>query len=192
MATEPADGTGPELRPADLHATANRPAHAATRRVVTVGWLFTALAVLLVPWTAYLFLTLPTTARAENYDLAWGGFDVGLVVLLALTGGAAVRRSPWLAAVAGGTATVLVADAWFDVVMAQGGEARWVAVAMAVMVEVPLAVVCGWLAVRGQVLLARQIHLVAWLSGRGRRHAARDAGEGPDDHDPAPVRHTQK
>ncbi len=192
MATEPGDGTGPELRPADLMATPHRPARAATRRVVTVGWLFTALAVLLVPWTAYLFLTLPTTARAENYDLAWGGFDVGLVVLLALTGVAAVRRSPWLAAVAGGTATVLVADAWFDVVMAEGGEDRWVAVAMAVLVEVPLAVVCGWLAVRGQVLLARQIDWVAWLSGRRRGHAAREAGEGPDGHDPAPVRHTQK
>jgi hypothetical protein len=162
----------------------------ATRRVVTVGWLFTALAVLLVPWTTYLFITLPSEARAENYDLAWGGFDVGLVVLLALTGLAAVRHSPWLAAVAGGTATVLVVDAWFDVVMAEGGADRWVAMAMAVAVELPLAVVCGWLAVRGQVLLARQLHWAAWRSARRRRQVAARAAA--TDHDAAPVRNTPR
>lgn len=119
-------------------------------RVATVGRLFGALAVLLVPWTAYLFITLPPRARAENYDLAWGGFDVGLVALLALTAYAAVRQSPWVSAVAGGTATSLVTDAWFDVVTAPTTGDRWEASAMAVLVELPLALACAWLALRGQ------------------------------------------
>jgi hypothetical protein len=121
-------------------------------RVITVGRLFGVLAVLLVPWTAYVFVTLPPHARADNYDLAWGGFDVGLVVLMGLSAIAAVRQSPWLAAVAGGTATSLVTDAWFDVVTAPTTQDRWIASAMALLVELPLALVCAWLALRGQAL----------------------------------------
>ena len=125
-------------------------------RVITVGRLFGVLAVLLVPWTAYVFVTLPPHARAENYDLAWGGFDVGLVALMGLTAIAAVRQSPWLGAVAGGTATVLVTDAWFDVVTAPTTGDRWIASAMAVLVELPLALLCAWLALRGQELPTRR------------------------------------
>jgi len=134
-----------------------------TARVITVGWVFTVLAVLLVPWTVYLFVTLPQSQRAAHYDLAWGGFDVALVLLLALTGAGAVRRSRWLAAAAGATAAVLVTDAWFDVVMAADADERWVALAMAGLVELPLALVCAWLAVRGQELLERRIRLRARL-----------------------------
>lgn len=125
-------------------------------RVVTVGRLFAVLAALLVPWTAYIFLTLPPHARAENYDLAWGGFDAGLIVLMALSAYAAIRQSPWVSAVAGGTATALVTDAWFDVVTAPTTADRWMASAMAVLVELPLALVCWWLALRGQGLLSRR------------------------------------
>ena len=123
-----------------------------------------------MPWTAYLFLTLPPRARAENYDLAWGGFDVGLVVLLALTAYAAVRHSTWLAAASGGTATVLVTDAWFDVVTAPSAADRWLASGMALAVELPLAVVCGWLAIRGQELLARRVR---WSTRRALRSSRR-------------------
>ena len=119
--------------------------------------MFTGLALVMVPWTVYLFLSLPDSARAAHYDLAWGGFDLALVVMLALTGLAAVRRSSWLVAVSGGTAALLVADAWFDVVMAADLAERWVALAMAALVELPLALVCGWLAVQGQELLERRI-----------------------------------
>ena len=77
-----------------------------------------ALAALMVPWTAYLFVVLPRTAPAAHFDLAWGGFDLALLVLLALTGWAAVRRCGGSAAVAGASAALLAADAWFDVVTA--------------------------------------------------------------------------
>ena len=130
---------------------------ARARRVTVAGWTLATLAALMVPWTAYLFVVLPRTAPAAHFDLAWGGFDVALLVLLALTGWAAVRRRRWLAAVAGASAALLAADAWFDVVTAPTHGERWVALAMALLVEVPLAVVCGWLAVSGQDLVDRRL-----------------------------------
>jgi len=130
---------------------------ARARRVTVAGWTLAALAALMVPWTAYLFVVLPRTAPAAHFDLAWGGFDLALLVLLALTGWAAVRRRRWLAAVAGASAALLAADAWFDVVTAPTHGERWVALAMAVLVELPLAVVCGWLAVSGQDLVDRRL-----------------------------------
>ena len=148
---------------------------ARARRLTVVGWVLAALAVLMVPWTAYLFIVLPRTARAEHFDLAWGGFDLALLVLLALTGWAAVRRLRWLAAVAGASAALLGADAWFDVVTSPTAGERWVAMAMAVLVELPLAVVCVWLAVSGQDFVDRRLAM------------ARQMGTGVD-----PVRHTPR
>lgn len=127
------------------------------RRVTFAGWALATLAAVMVPWTAYLFVVLPRTARAAHFDLAWGGFDVALLVLLALTGWAAVRHLRWLAAVAGASAALLVADAWFDVVTSPTAGERWVALAMASVVELPLAFLCGWLAVRGQDLVDRRL-----------------------------------
>jgi len=129
------------------------------RSVVTLGWVFAALAVLMAPWTAYLAVTLPSTHQAAHYDLAWTGFDVGLLVALALTGWAAVRTSSWLPALAGGTAAMLLVDGWFDTVTASTASERWVALVMAVLVEVPLAVLCAWLAVDGQQLFERRVRL---------------------------------
>jgi hypothetical protein len=148
---------------------------ARARRVTVVGWTLAALAALMVPWTAYLFVVLPRTAPAAHFDLAWGGFDLALLVLLALTGWAAVRRRRWLGAVAGASAALLAADAWFDVVTAPTRGDRWVALAMAALVELPLAVVCGWLAVSGQELVDRRLSV------------ARQVRTGMD-----PVRHTPR
>ena len=145
------------------------------RRLTVVGWVLATLAVVMVPWTAYLFVVLPPTARAAHFDLAWGGFDLALLVMLALTGWAAVRRRRWLAAVAGASAALLGADAWFDVVTSATVGERWVALAMALFVELPLAVVCVWLAVSGQDFVDRRLAM------------ARQMGTGVD-----PVRHTPR
>lgn len=134
--------------------------------VVVVGWVFAALALLMVPWTAYLSATLPSSSRAEHYALAWAGFDVGLLVSLGLTGVAAVRVSRWLPALAGATTALLLVDAWFDVVTAPSRGELVVAVAMAVLVEVPLAVLCTWLAVGGQHLFERRVALAVWRPSR--------------------------
>lgn len=129
------------------------------RNVVRLGWLFAVLAALMVPWTAYLAMTLPSTHRAAHYDLAWTGFDVGLLAALGLTAGAALRTSRWLPALSGATAAMLLVDGWFDTVTSATPGERWVALAMAVLVELPLAGLCLWLAVDGQQLFERRVRL---------------------------------
>lgn len=123
-----------------------------TRTVRLLGWMFVVLAVLMLPWTAYLAAQLPSSQRAAHYDLAWGGFDAAIVLSLAATAWAATRTSPWLVSSAAVTGTLLATDAWFDVVTAATSKDLWLAVAMAVLVEVPLAGVCLWLTVNGHQL----------------------------------------
>jgi hypothetical protein len=51
----------------------------------------------LLPWTAYLTVTLPGRhLQTGYYDLAWGGFDVGLAALLVATGVGLLRRKLWV------------------------------------------------------------------------------------------------
>src|SRR2546430_14840521 len=70
----------------------------------------------LVPWTLYLTFALPSRHVTSHYDLAWVGFDVVLTASFAATAWAAFRGSQWLGPLAAVTATMLVCDAWVDVV----------------------------------------------------------------------------
>jgi hypothetical protein len=101
--------------------------------------------VLLVPWTLWLTFSLPSRHLTERYDLAWVGFDIALAAAFAATAWTAVRRSRWLAAFAAVTGTMLVCDAWFDVVTSQEGTEMVEAVLEAVFGELPLAALCGWI-----------------------------------------------
>jgi hypothetical protein len=100
----------------------------------------------LVPWTLWLTLTLPSRHVTEHYDLAWVGFDVGLAAAITATIVAAVRFSRWLEAIASVTATLLVCDAWFDIVTSADEGERLVATIEAVGAELPLAALCVWIA----------------------------------------------
>ncbi len=103
------------------------------RRVRWAGWIFLVWAVLLVPWTVYLAAQLPRRALAHNYDVAWAGFDLGMVLVLGAAAIAAFRanrgeilpdrsRQP--------PPSLLLVDAWFDV-MTSPPRDRAVAIAMA-------------------------------------------------------------
>src|SRR4029077_1892583 len=81
---------------------------------------FLVIAVGLVPWIAWLFLSLPDEATAAHWRLAWGGFDIGLSVALATTACLVFRRSPLSEVSAAVTGTMLVCDAWFDVLTSRG------------------------------------------------------------------------
>ncbi|HVC86946.1 MAG TPA: hypothetical protein VNC40_05905, partial [Gaiellaceae bacterium] len=74
-----------------------------------------AIALALIPWAFWLSRTLPATHTARHWDLAWAGFDAALALGLASTALSAIRHSPWLVAAASATGTLLVVDAWFDV-----------------------------------------------------------------------------
>lgn len=78
-------------------------------------------AVILLPWAAYLALSLPASVSARHWPVAWAGLDVVMAAGLATTACLAVRRDRRIAFPAVSTATLLLADAWFEVCTAPAG-----------------------------------------------------------------------
>jgi hypothetical protein len=102
-------------------------------------------ALVLVPWIVWLATSLPCRHLSRHWGIAWAGFDAALATTLALTAVAALRRAPWLDRVAVAAATLLAADAWFDVITSRGAAAVVLATVEAVAVELPIALLCLWL-----------------------------------------------
>jgi len=75
-----------------------------------IGVLFAAAALVLVPWVVFLVRALPSHHRSAHWDVAWGGFDIALALLLVGVAAAAWRRSPWLEGAATAAATLLLVD----------------------------------------------------------------------------------
>jgi Flp pilus assembly protein protease CpaA len=96
---------------------------------------------------------------SPEYDIAWVGFDIMLLVALASTVYFALRRSRYLATAATASATLLVTDGWFDVMTSPPGQ-RGEALALALLVELPLASVCAWLSCHIQQLTERRMVLL--------------------------------
>ena len=105
----------------------------------------------LLPWLVVLANGLPGTTTAVNWCSAWIGLDALEALGLIATGMLAARGHHLHPLTAAATATLLVVDAWFDTMTAAPGADRFSAVAMAFGAELPLAVVCAVLAVRGHV-----------------------------------------
>jgi hypothetical protein len=121
----------------------------------------------LIPWIVVLALTLPHRYIAGHWTLTWVGFDSVLLSGLALTAWLAWRRRQAVVIAALSTATLLACDAWFDVTTASGRADTIVAIASALIVELPLAA----------LLFAVARHLMH-LTAR-RAHAARGLPDGP-------------
>ena len=103
-------------------------------------------AAVLIPWTALLFATLPRHYVANHWDFAWGGFDIGLGLALASTAVLVARRSPFAEITATITGTLLVCDAWFDILTSRGTSDIAQATTSALLIELPLAALCFWMA----------------------------------------------
>ena len=113
------------------------------------GWVVALLglaALVLAPWVVVLIVTLPSAHRAAHWNIAWAGFDIAQALLLLTVAGAAWKRSPWLEGAATATATLLLVDAWFDVLTSSTRAEILVAIGEAAFVELPLAVLCLLLA----------------------------------------------
>jgi hypothetical protein len=123
------------------------------------GPAFVLFSLILLPWTVYLGYTLPSHQVSSDYDIAWVGFDIMLMLVLASTGYFALRRSRYLAPAAAAMATLLVVDAWFDVVTSPPGE-RMLSIVLAMLIELPLAALCAWLAYHTEHLTERRIVLL--------------------------------
>jgi hypothetical protein len=106
---------------------------------------FLAMAAILVPWTVFLGLSLPPRYDAGHWNLLWTGFDVGLIVVLGYAGWAAWFHRQVLATTAIVAGTLLLCDAWFDIVTSIGRPDQWVTLLTGFGVEVPLAVFFLWL-----------------------------------------------
>jgi hypothetical protein len=102
----------------------------------------------IIPWLFVLAFRLPASTQAAHWSTAWVGLDtfeaIGLVTTGVLVRLGDERRC--LAAVA--SATLLLADAWFDVTTAAPGPDHATAVLMAVFLELPIAALCAVLAIR--------------------------------------------
>lgn len=112
------------------------------------AYFYVLLAAITIPWTAYIAVQLPENNLSAHWDVAWVGFDVGLVSLIIYTAWCAYRESIYLPFAAVGTATMLVIDAWFDSVTAAGQPQFDQSLMLAVFVELPLAVLTMRVALR--------------------------------------------
>jgi hypothetical protein len=147
------------------------------------GPLFAVLAVLLIPWIAYLATNLPSRQLSRHYDFAWAGFDVMLLIALAATAYFALRRSRNLSVAATAAGTVLIVDAWFDVLTARRRQLP-VSIAFAVFIELPLAALCWWLSIQTQAIAEKRIALLL-PRARGKLRRDADKAEALDTGDPA-------
>jgi hypothetical protein len=130
---------------------------------------FGAIGLGLFPWTIWLSASLKTHHETRHWDLAWSGFDSGLALAFLLTAFAAWRRSPWVGALAAATGTLLVTDAWFDIVLESHADELRNAVYLAVFAELPIATLCFWIAYRTERFLAllvqQTLHLATAAEG---------------------------
>jgi hypothetical protein len=131
----------------------------------------------LVPWAIWLMTVLPSHEVAERWDLAWGGFDLLLAASLLATAAAAWRQSPLLEAAAASTGTLLVVDAWFDLLTSEGTDLTY-AIILAVLAELPLAALCLWIVIDSERCTRRLTRWRSASSNGSRVTVATSLGDG--------------
>lgn len=127
-----------------------------SRIVRWAGPAFVLCSLVMIPWTIYLGYSLPSRQLSPHYNIAWAGFDVLELIALGATGFFALRRSRYLAISAAAAATLLVVDAWFDIMTSPRHQVPQ-AIVLAVVIELPLAGVCAWLSYHTEHLAERTI-----------------------------------
>lgn len=109
-----------------------------------------------LPWIVYLGFTLPQKVRAEHYDIAWLGFDCLMWTMLAVLAWATLRRHAATGPVAAVASMMLIVDAWFDIFTSSAGHGELVlAITLALCGELPLAILCAWVAVHAERIRSR-------------------------------------
>jgi hypothetical protein len=110
-----------------------------------VATCFVLIAAGMVPWTIFLGFSLPPKFDAGHWDLLWTGFDAGLICVLAYAAWAAWFHRQIIATTAIVAGTLLLCDAWFDIITSLGHRDQWVTLLTGFGGELPLAVFFFWL-----------------------------------------------
>lgn len=113
-----------------------------------VAVIYGLLALVTMPWTIYLAVTLPTRHLSRHWDVAWVGLDIAILAMLILNAIYSYFESKWLVMSATATTTLLVIDGWFDVMSSGSGKSFVEALGLAILIELPLAVLTFSVALR--------------------------------------------
>jgi hypothetical protein len=119
----------------------------------------------LTAWIAYLAWTLPERYVARQWNLVWVGFDVVLTAVLAYAGWAAWFRRRIMVVTALVAGTLLVCDAWFDVLTSLGNRDSWLTLVTAFGGEIPAAVFFFWIARRILLQVVATVHQLSGAAG---------------------------
>ena len=109
------------------------------RRARRLAWIYLIVAVGLIVWTVFLALSLPKENLEHHYRLTWTGFDLIEVLAIYLTAHLAFRLDARVVYPATVVATLLVADAWFDITTSATAADATQALILALLVELPAA-----------------------------------------------------
>ncbi|GAC1391696.1 MAG: hypothetical protein NVSMB46_05180 [Candidatus Saccharimonadales bacterium] len=101
--------------------------------------IYPLLSLILVPWTLYLSVSLPTRHLTHHWDASWVGLDSVLAITLFMTGYLAFKKSRWVVIAASSAGSFLVLDAWFDVMSQKGGVPLYESLILAFFIELPMA-----------------------------------------------------
>ncbi|MGC8463896.1 MAG: hypothetical protein ACP5P9_09555 [Acidimicrobiales bacterium] len=123
-----------------------------------VAALAAAAVLFLIPWIAYLSISLPRRYDAHHWRLVWIGFDVFEILALAHVARSAWSRRRVTLVSALIVGTLLFSDAWFDVVTSLGNTDAWVSIATALGAELPLSFFFFWIARRILVRTVAVLH----------------------------------
>lgn len=104
-------------------------------------------ALLEAAWTVYLGWRLPRHYVADDWRMAWVGIDAAQVLMLFAAAWAAWQRRALLLVFTTAAGTLLLVDAWFDVMTARSGDLGQ-SVMFALFLEIPWALVLFWLTYR--------------------------------------------
>jgi hypothetical protein len=130
----------------------NGPSHLRLQRSGLLTLLFVS-ALLEAAWTVYLGWRLPRHYVADDWRMAWVGIDAAQVLTLLAAAWAAWQRRALLIVFSTAAGTLLLVDAWFDVMTARGSDLDQSLAFLAL--EIPWALLLFWVTYRVMLQFTR-------------------------------------
>jgi hypothetical protein len=118
-------------------------------KIIVPSWpalIYIVMAIILLPWTIYLGASLPTHHLSTHWDISWTGLDAAIIATMLLTGLFAYLKSRWIIISSSTVGSLLLIDAWFDVISERRGVQLHEAIILAIFIEIPLAIISYYIA----------------------------------------------